>query len=98
MGAPAVRVPRPRKLSRSTTASTAPRARSTLLSSSSPARDAHGKHIALLHPSVVTLAPLFDTVPTALWSTLRDDAAMSIKGRFRLTDLTRSDLVEEAHR
>lgn len=62
--------------------------------------DAHGKNVALLHPepSSVTLAPLYDTVPTFLWPALRDDAAMSVNGRFSLSDIGRHDLIEEAHR
>ena len=62
--------------------------------------DAHGKNLSLLHPepSVVRLAPLYDTVPTALWPTLRTEAAMSINGRFRLADVTSADLIDEAYR
>ena len=62
--------------------------------------DAHGKNLSLLHPdpSAVTLAPLYDTVPTALWPTLRGDAAMAVNGRYGLSDITRADLVEEARR
>ena len=41
--------------------------------------DVHGKNISLLHPDEqhVTLAPLYDTVPTALWPTLQPTAASS---------------------
>ncbi|MDQ1636566.1 MAG: serine/threonine-protein kinase HipA [Frankiaceae bacterium] len=62
--------------------------------------DAHGKNLSLLHPepSAVTLAPLYDTVPTALWPTLRRDSAMSINAGFDLAQVTRADLVEEARR
>lgn len=44
--------------------------------------DAHGKNLAFLHkrPGVITLAPLYDTVPTVLWPRLKVDAAMSIGG------------------
>lgn len=60
--------------------------------------DAHGKNLALLHtePGVVTLAPLYDTVPTALWPQLPDRAAMSVNGQRRLTRVTGTDLVSEA--
>lgn len=60
--------------------------------------DAHGKNLALLHtgPGVVELAPLYDTVPTALFPTLRDEAAMFVNGRMRLADVTFADLVAEA--
>lgn len=60
--------------------------------------DAHGKNVALLHPSpgAIRLAPLYDTVPTVLWPTLRTEAGMFIN---RVTDLRRvgvTDLVDEA--
>jgi serine/threonine-protein kinase HipA len=60
--------------------------------------DAHGKNLALLHraPGVVELAPLYDTVPTALWPTLRPEAAMLINGRSRLDQVDGADLVAEA--
>lgn len=60
--------------------------------------DAHGKNLALLHPSAenVELAPLYDTVPTVLWPTLRTRAAMSVAGRWELSKITLEDLVEEA--
>jgi serine/threonine-protein kinase HipA len=60
--------------------------------------DAHGKNLALLHNTAETirLAPLYDTVPTVLWSKLRADAAMTIGGRGRLADVTLDDLVAEA--
>lgn len=62
--------------------------------------DAHGKNLSLLHqePGVVALAPLYDTVPTALWIQLRRDAAMTINGRCRLDQTEAADLVEEARR
>jgi serine/threonine-protein kinase HipA len=60
--------------------------------------DAHGKNLSLLHttPGVVELAPLYDTVPTVLWPTLRDEAAMRVNGRPRLATVTLDDLVTEA--
>ena len=60
--------------------------------------DAHGKNLALLHtaPGVVELAPLYDTVPTALFGTLRREAAMSVNGRLALDLVTGADLVTEA--
>lgn len=60
--------------------------------------DAHGKNLALLHTrtGVVELAPLYDTVPTALFPTLRGEAAMFVNGRMRLADVSFADLVSEA--
>lgn len=52
----------------------------------------------MLHPSAETveLAPLYDTVPTALWPQLRQEAAMSIGGRVMLAEVTVDDIVREA--
>ncbi|MBS1870842.1 MAG: HipA domain-containing protein [Actinobacteria bacterium] len=60
--------------------------------------DAHGKNVALLHPTAgtVALAPLYDTVPTLLWPRLRTRAAMSIGGRVPLREVTLADVVAEA--
>ncbi|MBV8980547.1 MAG: HipA domain-containing protein [Acidimicrobiia bacterium] len=60
--------------------------------------DAHGKNVALLHPEpeAVALAPMYDTVPTALWPQLRKEAAMSVNGKWRFDHMTLSDVVEEA--
>ena len=60
--------------------------------------DAHGKNLALLHPDAehVELAPLYDTVPTALWPKLRKRAAMSIGAQVSLPDVTLADIVREA--
>ncbi len=60
--------------------------------------DAHGKNLALMHPSAETveLAPLYDTVPTVLWPKLRTRAAMSVNGRWELEKITAADLIEEA--
>lgn len=60
--------------------------------------DGHGKNLALLHPdgATVTLAPLYDTVPTALWPKLRTEAAMTVGGRSSLASVTLDDIVAEA--
>jgi len=60
--------------------------------------DAHGKNLALLHPDSehVELAPLYDTVPTALWPKLRGEAAMSIGAQVSLAAVTLADIVREA--
>lgn len=60
--------------------------------------DAHGKNVSLLHtePGRVALAPLYDTVPTALWPKLPDRAAMAVNGRSKLTDITLVNVAEEA--
>lgn len=62
--------------------------------------DAHGKNIALLHPTAETveLAPLYDTVPTALWPMLRKNAAMSVNGRWPLRSMSVDDIAGEAAR
>jgi serine/threonine-protein kinase HipA len=62
--------------------------------------DAHGKNLALLHPDpeTISLAPLYDTVPTALWSRLRSDAAMAVGGQVALADVGTEDIVREAIR
>lgn len=60
--------------------------------------DAHGKNVSLLHvqPGVVALAPLYDTVPTALWPKLPKLAAMKVNGHARLAGITIDDIVGEA--
>jgi serine/threonine-protein kinase HipA len=60
--------------------------------------DAHGKNLALLHPTPesVSLAPLYDTVPTALWPNLRSRAAMAIGGQVELAQVTLADIGREA--
>lgn len=62
--------------------------------------DAHGKNVSLLHPvpGEVALAPLYDTVPTALWPGLRTRAAMSIGAAVDLPDITVDDIVREGAR
>ncbi|WP_370326598.1 HipA domain-containing protein [Euzebya sp.] len=59
--------------------------------------DAHGKNVGLLHPTPdrIELAPAYDTVPTALWPTLADRAAMFVNGRSLLSEVTGEDLVIE---
>lgn len=61
---------------------------------------AHGKNLSLLHPMPghITLAPLYDTVPTALWPSLRPTAAMLVNGRTLLHDVTAEDMIREARR
>jgi serine/threonine-protein kinase HipA len=60
--------------------------------------DAHGKNLALLHPTpeTIELAPLYDTVPTVLWPKLRTRGAMSIDGRWELAEITAENLISEA--
>jgi serine/threonine-protein kinase HipA len=60
--------------------------------------DAHGKNVGILHPTAdrIELAPLYDTVPTVLWSNLRSRGAMSLNGRWLLPDVTLDDVVDEA--
>jgi serine/threonine-protein kinase HipA len=62
--------------------------------------DAQGKNVSLLHPAPehITLAPLYDTVPTALWPQLRPTAAMQVNGGELLSAVTADDLAREAHR
>lgn len=62
--------------------------------------DAHGKNLSILHPApgTIELAPLYDTVPTALWPELKDRAAMRINGREQLSAVTFDDLLREASR
>jgi serine/threonine-protein kinase HipA len=62
--------------------------------------DAHGKNLAFIHrdAETISLAPLYDTVPTALWPRLRSDAAMAIGGQVKLADVGIEDIVREAIR
>lgn len=62
--------------------------------------DAHGKNVALLHPTVseVELAPLYDIVPTVLWANLRTDMAMSVNGVWGAHDIGAGDLIAEGVR
>lgn len=60
--------------------------------------DAHGKNVALLHPrpGVIRLAPLYDTVPTVMWPSLRTEAGMFINSVINLRRVGLDDLVSEA--
>ncbi len=60
--------------------------------------DAHGKNLSLLHAETgrVTLAPLYDTVPTNRFPKLKSDAAMTIGGAVDLEHVTRLSLRTEA--
>lgn len=60
--------------------------------------DAHAKNLSFLHdtPETIKLAPLYDTVPTVLWPNLTEESALSVNGRFPLSELTLDDLVAEA--
>lgn len=62
--------------------------------------DAHGKNLSLLHPDPesITLAPLYDTVPTLLWPQLRKEAAMAVGGQPMLEDIGIADIAREAAR
>jgi serine/threonine-protein kinase HipA len=61
---------------------------------------AHAKNMSLLHtaPGVVSLAPLYDTVPTVLWPKLPDRAALFVNGVTTLSRISIRDVVEEAKR
>lgn len=60
--------------------------------------DAHGKNYALLHDGYgrVTLAPLYDTVPTILFPRLKDEAAMTIGGAVDLSAVDTAAIRREA--
>jgi serine/threonine-protein kinase HipA len=60
--------------------------------------DAHGKNLSLLHDGVghISLAPLYDTVPTALWPNLRATSAMSVNSIVAFDRITLDDLATEA--
>lgn len=60
--------------------------------------DAHGKNISLLHEPLGTtrLAPIYDIVPTVLWTSLRTEAAMAIGGATDITEVTRTNLRDAA--
>lgn len=62
--------------------------------------DAHGKNLSLRHrsPGQLSLAPLYDTVPTALWPTLRTRAAMSVGAAVDMPAIDLTDIVTEAFR
>ena len=59
--------------------------------------DGHGKNISFLidtERGTITLAPAYDTVPTALWPELRNTQAMSVAGKFSVA-ASFDDLVTE---
>lgn len=59
--------------------------------------DAHGKNIAfLLDAGHISLAPVFDTVPTVLWPKLRAEAAMTIGGVVSMNAVNASAIGREA--
>lgn len=60
--------------------------------------DAHSKNISLIHhrSGTIELAPLYDTVPTVLFPTLKDRAAMFVNGQTVLSKVTIDDVVAEA--
>jgi serine/threonine-protein kinase HipA len=61
--------------------------------------DAHGKNVSLLidtDTGGVAPAPLYDTVPTALWPRLRTTSAMSVNGEFERPSF--DDFIGEARR
>jgi len=60
--------------------------------------DSHGKNLALLHrvAGAVTLAPLYDTVPTVLFPKLKDEAAMTIGGAVNLETVDSAAIEREA--
>lgn len=62
--------------------------------------DGHGKNLAFLHrsPGVISLAPLYDTVPTVLFRGLTIDAAMSIGGTVTLDAVDAAAIVRSAKR
>jgi serine/threonine-protein kinase HipA len=62
--------------------------------------DAHGKNISFLYGQLgqLRLAPLYDTVPTAMWPNLPARAAMAVNGHVELVSLTIDDVVAEAAR
>lgn len=60
--------------------------------------DAHGKNVSLIHhrDGTIELAPLYDTVPTVLFPTLKDRAAMFVNTKTALSKVTIDDVVAEA--
>jgi len=59
--------------------------------------DAHGKNIGLLHDDTgsTELAPIYDAVPTMLWSALRSAPAMTVAAASTLSEVTRIHLDAE---
>ena len=62
--------------------------------------DAHGKNLSLLHDpdGHISLAPLYDTVPTMLWPALRSTTAMSVSGKSSFDRISLDDIASEASR
>lgn len=61
--------------------------------------DCHAKNVAfLLEDGRLRLAPLYDTVPTALWPELRSTAALAVNDVETMPSITLGDIVEEARR
>jgi serine/threonine-protein kinase HipA len=61
--------------------------------------DCHAKNVAfLLEAGRIRLAPLYDTVPTALWPKLRATSALSVAGVSTTADVGVAELVTEAQR
>ena len=61
--------------------------------------DCHAKNVAfLLEDGRISLAPLYDTVPTALWPKLRSTAAMAVADVSAMADIGVADLVAEGRR
>jgi len=60
--------------------------------------DAHGKNTAFLLScdGTIELAPLYDTVPTVLWPTLRREAAMTIGGAVGFDSMNLAAVEREA--
>jgi serine/threonine-protein kinase HipA len=60
--------------------------------------DAHAKNVSLIHrrAGTVELAPLYGTVPTVLFPTLNDRAAMFVNTQTVLSKVTIDDVVAEA--
>ncbi len=60
--------------------------------------DHHAKNVSFLHTDArhITLAPLYDTVPTGLWPALDSRAAMAIGAAVAIPDIDAADLLREA--
>jgi len=60
--------------------------------------DHHAKNFSFIHVDElhITLAPLYDTIPTGLWPSLDTRAAMSIGAAVDLPDIDSRDIVREA--
>ena len=61
---------------------------------------AHGKNVSFFHrvPEHISLCPMYDTVPTGLWPSLRSRAAMSVGAVVDVPAITGVDMVNEAGR